>query len=66
MPYRNNTPSLEPPPSRADKVLLEFATRTEPFAIDVKPVPPCATPISSPFQTPVVIVPKVVMDDCPT
>ena len=35
--------SLEPPPSRADKVLAEFATRTEPFAIEDNPVPPFPT-----------------------
>ena len=36
-------PSLEPPPSNALSVLAEFATRTEPFAIEDSPVPPFPT-----------------------
>ena len=39
----SNIPSADPPPSKADKVLAEFATSTEPFAAAESPVPPSAT-----------------------
>jgi len=40
---------------------------TTPFAVTVaKPVPPYSTPTVVPFQTPVVIVPRVVIEFWPT
>ena len=40
---------------------------TDPVPVDVvTPVPPFATATVVPVHTPVVIVPSVVMDDCPT
>ena len=50
--------SLLAPKTAADKFSLAFA------ASDA-PVPPCATPTSEPSQTPVPMVPSVVMLVCP-
>jgi hypothetical protein len=49
--------------ARDEYVFTPVPIIRSPWAADVSPVPPYCTPIAVPFQTPVVIVPNVVIED---